>query len=132
MDAIKAGFLSSHSFLTLTSLLSHSLQLVQHDVRDIARELVGGMQEFLVAVLSDRTMEHHRASSPRDWSLLARAWTEAMQECYADIWTPKIDEAWARVITLLLRSIFKVLWYTEADELNEKLEELVVSGGGVV
>ena len=100
--------------------------MVQHDAFDIARELVNGMQEFLVTALPDTSPEHHRSTTPRDWSLLARAWTESMQECYADIWTPKIDEAWSRVMTILLRSIFKALWYKEADELNEKMEELVV------
>ena len=68
--------------------------MVQTDVLEIARELVTGMQEFLCTALPNTTAEHHRASSPRDWSLLARAWTEAMEECHADKWNPRISEAW--------------------------------------
>ena len=68
--------------------------MVQTDVLEIARELVTGMQEFLAAALPTTTAQHHRASSPRDWSLLARAWTEAMEECHADKWNPRISDAW--------------------------------------
>ena len=96
--------------------------MVQHDVLEIARVLVDGMKHFLATAIPDATAEHIRATSPRDWSLLARAWTESMEECYAEIWTPRINEAWARIMTLLLRSIFKVLWYKEADDLNQQLE----------
>ena len=97
--------------------------MVEHDILEIASLLVDGMKEFLASVLPKTTPEQIRASSPRDWSLLARAWTESMEECYEELWTPRMKEAWARVMTLLLRSIFKVLWYKEADELNEKMIE---------
>lgn len=97
--------------------------MVCHDVADVARALVDGMQSFLLGALPKTTPEHHRSTSPRDWSLLARAWTEAMQECHDDIWTPAIHEAWCRVMTLLLRSIYKQLWYKDADELHEKIEK---------
>lgn len=99
--------------------------MVQYDVLEIAKVLVDGMKAFLTSAIPDTSMEHIRATSPRDWSLLARAWTESMEECYQELWTPRISEAWARVMTLLLRSIFKVLWYKEADDLNEKLERKV-------
>lgn len=68
--------------------------MVQHDVVAIARELVAGMNDFLTTALPTTTAAHHRASSPRDWSMLARAWTEAMEECHADKWNPRISEAW--------------------------------------
>lgn len=94
-----------------------------HEVADVARALVAGMQGFLGQVLPDTTPEHHRSTTPRDWSLLARAWTEAMQECHANIWTSALHDAWCRIMTLLLRSIYKELWYKDANELQEKMEK---------
>lgn len=103
--------------------------MARNDVADVARALVSGMQLFLAEVLPQTTSEHHRSTSPRDWSLLARAWTEAMQECHPDtFWSPAIHEAWCRVMTLLLRSIYKELWYKDSDDLNEKI--MAKCGGG--
>jgi len=103
-------FLRCNAHDTIVSSICEIAQMVRHDISDIARELVEGMQNFLVTALPDTAPKYHRSTSPRDWSLLARAWTESMQECCADIWTPKIHDAWSRVMTILLRSIFKALW----------------------
>jgi hypothetical protein len=100
-----------------------SEQLAHNNVVEVASDLVRGMQHFCVEALPATSPNHHRSTAPRDWSLLARAWTEAMEELHGDLWTDNVQKAWSRVMTLLLRSIYKVLWYNDAAELEHKLQE---------
>jgi hypothetical protein len=62
---------------------------------------------------------------PRDWSLLVRAWTEAMEEVHGDLWTVHVQKAWNRIMTLLLRAIYKVLWYNDASLLEHKMQDKI-------
>jgi hypothetical protein len=68
--------------------------MMDNDIAELVEELVDGMKEFLETTLPDNIPSHARRASPRDWSLLMEAWTEAMEEVYADVWTPELMDAW--------------------------------------